>query len=73
MLWRVFCALSGARHWTDSGSPQAITFADIDAWCRLQGRRLSSLDLAALRVLDSEFRAAMSESLPAADDEDWSD
>lgn len=72
-VWRCFLDLHAGRGWTDSGMAQPIPLTEIEAWCRLNDRRLSPDDLTMLRLLDGEYRASTAETPPANDaDDDWS-
>ncbi len=46
--------------------PSAITYLDIDAWCRLRRIRLAGWELETLVALDGAWLAAQSEKAKAA-------
>lgn len=55
-LWQDFLELHGSRGSTGWG-PQRITFADLDAWQRVNGVRLSAWDIAVIRRCDDIWLA----------------
>lgn len=56
LLWAAFADLDAARGYGESG-PQAITFAEIDAWWRLTRTPLEPHHVAALRAMDAALVA----------------
>lgn len=51
-MWEAFCSLSVGRRSGWGASP--LTFVDIEAWCRLQGVRLTPWELDTLLALDAK-------------------
>lgn len=55
-LWEAFQMLAACRR---SGmAPQSLCLADIEAWCRLNGVRLSAWELETLIIADAAALAA---------------
>jgi len=55
-VWTWFCELHAARGYHQAG-PNPISYAELDAWARLTGRRLTPWEVAALRTLDQAWMA----------------
>ena len=56
LLWSDFLELHECRG-SNGFAPSRISFADIDAWQRVQGIRLPAWRIAAIRAADSAFLA----------------
>lgn len=52
LLWSAFHELDATRGYGESG-PHPITFAEIDAWCRLTRTPLAPHHVAIVRAMDS--------------------
>lgn len=57
--WLWWCELSGGRQQGFGASP--LTWSDIVSWMRLTARRLTALDIAAIRAIDAAFLTACAE------------
>lgn len=55
-LWGWYCELAAARNSNGFG-PVPLSFAEIDAWARLNARVLHPFELRALRALDAAWLA----------------
>lgn len=53
-LWRAFCDLAGTRTWYAHG-PNPITFAEIEAWCRVMREPLQPHHVEVIRALDAAW------------------
>lgn len=63
-LWLWWCELNDARAAPTMTGPAAITYPDMDAWCRLRGIRLAPWEVATLAELDRKFRSVVSKDRP---------
>lgn len=60
LLWTAFIELDGARGYGDAG-PHPVSFAEIEAWCRLKRYPLEPHHVDALRAMDSALIAHVAE------------
>lgn len=68
-LWRWYLDLASARQLGGMGSPQALSFSDINAWCQLHGIRLAPWQVRALRLLDmNHLQSILAKDPPTVED-----